>query len=100
MILIGIEDDKPEAIKRLQQVTEHRHNIHVRVFPSRYPSGGEKQLIHILTGQQVPSGGLPIDVGILVHNIGTLYAIYKAIIADEPCISRIVTVTGGAVKEP
>ena len=96
-ILIGIEDDKPEAIKRLQDVTEHRHDIDVRVFPSRYPSGGEKQLIHILTGQQVPSGGLPIDVGILVHNTGTLHAIYKAVMCDEPCISRIVTVTGGAV---
>jgi len=100
MIIIGIEDDKPEAIKALKRAAEHRHDIHIRVFPSKYPSGGEKQLIHILTGQHVPTGGLPIDIGILVHNIGTLFAIYNAVICDEPLVSRIVTVTGGAVKSP
>lgn len=100
MILIGIEDDKPVAIQRLQNLLKHRHDIELRVFPSKYPSGGEKQLIQILTGRQVPSGGLPIDVGILVHNIGTLKAVYTAIVKDEPCISRIITVTGGAIKNP
>jgi electron transport complex protein RnfC len=100
IVLIGIEDDKPAAIATLKAATEHRDDIQIRVFPSKYPSGGEKQLIHILTGQQVPTGGLPIDIGILVHNIGTLHAIYKAVICDEPLISRIVTVTGGAIKHP
>jgi electron transport complex protein RnfC len=100
MIIVGIEDDKPAAIKSLKLATEHRDDIHIRVFPSKYPSGGEKQLINILTGQQVPSGGIAIDIGILVHNIGTLHAIYKAVVCDEPLISRIVTVTGGAVKSP
>ncbi len=100
MILIGIEDDKPEAIKALEQALEHRHDIHLRVFPAKYPSGGEKQLIKILTGEEVPSGGYPVDVGILVHNVGTLYAVYKAVVEDEPLISRIVTVTGEAIEHP
>ncbi|MFT5163305.1 MAG: electron transport complex protein RnfC, partial [Alteromonadaceae bacterium] len=100
MVLIGIENDKPKAIAALKAASEHRDDIHIRVFPARYPSGGEKQLISTLTGQQVPSGGLPLDIGALVHNIGTLYAIYKAIVLDEPVISRIVTVTGGSVKKP
>lgn len=100
MILIGIEDDKPQAIKALREAADHREDIHIRVFPAKYPSGGEKQLIKILTGEEVPSGGFPIDVGILVHNIGTLYAIYKAVICDEPLISRVVTVTGDAVDNP
>ncbi|MCJ8271328.1 MAG: electron transport complex subunit RsxC, partial [Psychrosphaera sp.] len=100
MIIIGIEDDKPAAIECLKLACAHRDDSHIRVFPSKYPSGGEKQLINILTGQQVPSGGIAIDIGILVHNIGTLHAIYKAVVCDEPLISRIVTVTGGAVKSP
>jgi electron transport complex protein RnfC len=100
MILIGIEDDKPKAIAALKAASEHRDDIHIRVFPARYPSGGEKQLISILTGQQVPSGGLPLDIGMMVHNIGTLHAIYRAVICDEPLISRVVTVTGSSVKKP
>lgn len=100
MILIGIEDDKPQAIKALVDATEHRDDIHIRVFPAKYPSGGEKQLIKILTGEEVPSGGYPVDVGILVHNIGTLFAIYKAVVLDEPLISRVVTVTGESIENP
>jgi electron transport complex protein RnfC len=99
-VLIGIEDDKPTAIAALKAAAEHREDIQIRVFPAKYPSGGEKQLISILTGQQVPSSGLPLDIGIVVHNIGTLYAIYNAVICDEPLISRIVTVTGGSINKP
>ena len=95
---IGIEDNKPEAIAALQQATENTH-IQVVVFPTKYPSGGEKQLIQILTGKEVPTGGLPADIGIVCQNIGTTVAIHRAIHYGEPLISRITTITGDACTE-
>ena len=96
--LIGVEDNKPEGIAALRDAAEGT-GIEVVVFPTKYPSGGEKQLIEILTGKQVPSGGLPADVGIVCQNIGTTVAIHRAIRYGEPLISRITTVTGEALDQ-
>ncbi|AMO55373.1 electron transport complex subunit RsxC [Endozoicomonas montiporae] len=100
--LIGIEDNKPEAIHAMRMALSQRqgHNIKVVVFPTRYPSGGEKQLIQILTGQEVPSGKLPADLGIVVQNVGTAAAIEEAIVHGRPLISRITTLTGEALQTP
>ncbi|TNE77385.1 MAG: electron transport complex subunit RsxC [Gammaproteobacteria bacterium] len=94
-ILIGIEDNKPEAYEALEPLLAET-NIELVEFPTRYPSGGEKQLIQILTGKEVPSGGLPADIGIVCQNIGTTYAIQRAICEGEPLIERVTTVTGRA----
>ena len=92
-VLIGIEDNKPQAFEALSGCVGSS-GIEVVEFPTKYPSGGEKQLIQILTGKEVPSGGLPADIGIVCQNIGTTYAIKRAVIDGEPLISRITTVTG------
>ena len=97
--LIGVEDNKPQGIAALRAAAEGS-DIQVVVFPTKYPSGGEKQLIEILTGKQVPSGGLPADVGIICHNVGTAAAIRDAVIEGKPLISRVTTVTGESVAEP
>ncbi|QFU74862.1 electron transport complex subunit RsxC [Halioglobus maricola] len=97
--LIGVEDNKPEGISALQQAAEGT-DIQIVVFPTKYPSGGEKQLIEILTGKQVPSGGLPSDVGIVCQNVGTAVAIRDAVLEGKPLVSRITTVTGESVAEP
>ena len=97
-VLIGVEDNKPESIAALEKAAEGS-GITIVSFPTKYPSGGEKQLIQILTGKEVPSGGLPADIGIVCQNVGTTVAIYKAITFGEPLISRITTVTGFACKE-
>ncbi|MBT7167731.1 MAG: electron transport complex subunit RsxC [Porticoccaceae bacterium] len=94
-VVIGIEDNKPQAIKALRSYVQES-SIKIVPFPTKYPSGGEKQLIYILTGREVPSGGLPIDLGMVCLNIGTLIAIKRAIVDGEPLISRITTVTGEA----
>ncbi len=94
--LIGIEDNKPEAIGALEEATRGSL-IEVIVIPTRYPSGGEKQLIQILTGREVPHGGIPADIGVICQNVGTAAAVARAIHQGEPLISRITTVTGNAV---
>ena len=99
-ILIGIEDNKPQAIRALEQVVRDcRLNIDIVVVPTKYPSGGEKQLIKLLTGVEVPSGKIPADVGIVCQNVGTASAVYRAVHQGEPLISRIVTITGDAVNQ-
>ena len=98
-ILIGVEDNKPEGIAALQAAAEGTA-VEIVVFPTKYPSGGEKQLIEILTGKQVPSGGLPAAVGIVCQNVGSAVAVRDAIIDGKPLISRITTVTGEGVSEP
>ncbi|UTM56470.1 electron transport complex subunit RsxC [Photobacterium sp. CCB-ST2H9] len=100
MTVIGIEDNKPEAIQALTQVVTAEDNILIRVIPTKYPSGGEKQLIKILTGREVPTQGIPADIGIMMQNIGTAHAIKRAVINGEPLIQRVVTVTGQTIKEP
>jgi electron transport complex protein RnfC len=98
-VLIGIEDNKPEAIAAVRAACVGR-DYQVRVFPTKYPSGGEKQLIQILTGVEVPSGGLPADIGILCQNVGTCTAIHDAVVLGRPLISRITTLTGEALARP
>jgi electron transport complex protein RnfC len=100
---IAIEDNKPEAISAMELALAARPNmgdIDIVTLPTRYPAGSEKQLIQAVTGKEVPSHGLPIDIGIVCHNVGTAYAIARAITHGEPLISRIVTVTGEDVKKP
>ncbi|QIB66383.1 electron transport complex subunit RsxC [Kineobactrum salinum] len=100
-VLIGVEDNKPEAIAALRSAAaDAEPGLEVIAFPTKYPSGGEKQLIEILTGLQVPSGGLPADIGIVCQNIGTVVAVRDAIVDGRPLISRITTVTGEAVAAP
>lgn len=101
-VLIGIEDNKPNAIAALNKVlsSQNKTTIKVAVIPTKYPSGGEKQLIQILTGKEVPSGGLPTSLGIICQNIGTAYAVYNAIFKGQPLISRITTITGNACPDP
>lgn len=100
VILIGIEDNKPKAIQALQQATKTIDKIKVCVVPTKYPTGGEKQLVQILTGQEVKSGRLPIHDGIVMQNITTCFAINEAVRHDTPLIRRVVTVTGQALKKP
>jgi electron transport complex protein RnfC len=99
-ILIAIEDNKPEAIKALKKVTQSLDNFHVCVIPTIYPTGGEKQLITRLTGLEVPQGGLPSALGIVVQNVATCFAVADAVINDIPLIRRVVTVTGKALEKP
>ncbi|MCS3429657.1 electron transport complex subunit RsxC [Klebsiella sp. BIGb0407] len=98
--LIGIEDNKPQAISMLRAVLTGCDDIQLRVIPTKYPSGGAKQLTQILTGKQVPHGGRSSDIGILMQNVGTAYAIKRAIIDGEPLTERVVTLTGESVRQP
>ncbi|WP_336220450.1 electron transport complex subunit RsxC [Citrobacter amalonaticus] len=99
-ILIGIEDNKPQAISMLRAVLADAHDIALRVIPTKYPSGGAKQLTQILTGKQVPHGGRSSDIGVLMQNVGTAYAVKRAIIDGEPITERVVTLTGEAISRP
>ena len=99
-VLIGIEDNKPQAISMMRAVLSGEHNIRLRVIPTKYPSGGAKQLTQILTGKQVPHGGRSSDIGVLMQNVGTAYAIKRAVIDGEPLTERVVTLTGEAVSRP
>lgn len=94
--LIGIEDNKPEAIMALQKAVKDTR-IEIVVVPTKYPSGGEKQLIKLLTDKEVPSGRIPADIGIVCQNVGTAVAIYRAVRFGEPLISRVTTLTGDQV---
>ena len=98
--LIGIEDNKVEAYKALQQAINDSDDIELARVPTRYPAGGERQLIYSLTGQQAPSQGRPIDIGIVCHNVGTAYAVNDAITNAKPLTSRIVTLTGSGIPQP
>ncbi|WP_373388433.1 electron transport complex subunit RsxC [Pseudomonas alcaligenes] len=98
-VLIGIEDNKPEAIAAVRAALAER-SYRLKVFPTKYPSGGEKQLIQILTGVEVPSGGLPADIGMLCQNVGTCVAIHDAVVLGKPLITRITTLTGTALARP
>ena len=97
---IGIEDNKPAAIKALKFAIDPRSGIVVDVLPAKYPQGAEKQLIQAITGRQVPSGGLPAAVGCAVFNAATCKAIYDAVYEGMPLVRRIVTVSGDIVMEP
>ena len=97
---IGIENNKKDAIDNLARLASSFEGITVQPLKLRYPQGGEKQLIDACIGRQVPSGKLPIDVGAVVQNVGTVYAIYEAVQKNKPLIERIVCVTGKPLREP
>ncbi len=99
-ILIGIEDNKPAAASALAQALAQRPNYLLRVVPTKYPSGGAKQLTKILTGREVPFGHHSASIGVLMLNVGTVYAIKRAVIDGEPLTERVVTLSGGALKQP
>ena len=98
--VIGIEKNKPDAIAQMQRLASHTLGVSVEPLNLRYPQGGEKQLIDACIRRQVPSGALPIEVGAVVDNVATLYAIYEAVQKNKPLISRVMTVTGKDVKNP
>ncbi|HZK35320.1 MAG TPA: electron transport complex subunit RsxC [Bacillota bacterium] len=97
---IGIEDNKPKAIKAIKKAAAKDNRIKVIKLKTKYPQGAEKQLIHASIGRMVPSGALPMDVGVIVNNVGTSLAILDAVKRSEPLYQRTITVAGGAVKEP
>ena len=90
--VIAVEEDMTAAYNALSKWTGD--DIELVKIPARYPAGGEKQLIQVLTGKQVPSGGFPIDIGIVIHNVATAAAVYRAVTRGEPVVSRYVTITG------
>jgi electron transport complex protein RnfC len=98
--VIAIEDNKPEAIKAVQKSCENIPGIEVAVLKAKYPQGAEKQLINAITKREVPSGGLPIDVGCIVNNVDTVIAVHRAFIRGRPLMRKVVTLTGGAIKNP
>lgn len=98
--VIAVDENKPQAIAELQRLSKLYVGVNVRVCQTKYPQGGEKQLIKAITGQEVPSGKLPIDVGCVVQNVGTVFAVYEAVLKNKPLFERIVTVSGNACEEP
>ena len=98
--VVGIENNKRDAIESLSRLAAQNPGVEVCPLKVRYPQGGEKQLIKAVTGKSVPSGGLPIAVGAVVQNVGTVYAVYEAVMKHKPLVERVVTVTGKAVKKP
>jgi electron transport complex protein RnfC len=102
LTLIGIEDNKPHAIEAMKQALSAKNldNTHVVDIPTIYPSGGEKQLIQILTGKEIPQGKLAFDIGMLCQNVGTCVAISRALDQNQTLISRIVTLSGDGIRQP
>jgi len=98
--VIGIENNKEDAINHLSDLAKSYEGIEIQVLKVKYPQGGEKQLIKAVTKREVPSGGLPIAVGTVVHNVGTAFAVYEAIQKNKPLFERVVTITGKSVKNP
>jgi electron transport complex protein RnfC len=98
--IIGIEDNKPDAVAHLQEAFKNVEGVTVEALPTKYPQGAEKTLIRATTGREVPPGGLPMDVGCVVSNVGTVLAITDAVCRGIPFIQRITTVTGDCIAEP
>lgn len=98
--IIGIENNKPDAITRMTEIAGKENGISVQGLKVKYPQGGEKQLVEALLNRQVPSGALPIEVGAVVFNVGTAYASYLAVQKNRPLIERVVTVTGKSLANP
>ena len=98
--IIGIENNKPDAIKYLTQLAANYKGITIEPLKVQYPQGGEKQLIDACIKRQIPSGKLPIDVGAVVQNVGTAYAVYEAVQKNKPLFERVVCVTGKSLKKP
>jgi electron transport complex protein RnfC len=98
--MIGIENNKPDAINHLTKLSKNFEGITVHGLKVKYPQGAEKQLIKALINREVPSGKLPIEVGSVVHNAGTAFAVYEAVQKNKPLFERVVTLTGKSVKNP
>ncbi len=98
-VLVGIEDNKPAAIAAMQHAARGTE-VCIVPMPTMYPMGSEKQIIQVLTGKEIPAGGRPADIGVLVHNVATAFAVQQAIRFGRPLLSRIVTVSGGAIRTP
>jgi len=97
-IVIAIEDNKPKAIKAVKKALKGANDMFVREIPTKYPSGASDQLVQVLTGLEIPQGKRTIEMGIVMHNIGTVYAVKRAVIDDEPLIERVVTLTGDKIR--
>ena len=98
--IIAVEDNKPDCIKLLRDLTRSETRISVRALKTKYPQGGERALIYATTGRKVNSSMLPADVGCIVNNVDTIVAVYRAVVEGKPLMERIVTFTGDAVKNP
>ncbi len=98
--IIGIENNKKDAIDIFKKLTQNNQKIKVAALQVKYPQGGEKQLVRALLNREVPKNGLPLDVGVIVHNVGTIFAIYQAIQHNVPLTERVVTVTGKKLENP
>jgi electron transport complex protein RnfC len=99
-VIIAIEDNKPEAIQAMQVACHENAQYMVCSIPTKYPAGGEKQLVQVLTNREVPKQGLPNDVGVIMLNVGTCYAIADAVFSGKPLIQRVVTISGEALNKP
>lgn len=99
LTIIAIEDNKAHAIKAVIKAIQNRPDIIVQVIPTLYPSGGERQLVKILTGKEVPSQSIPLAIGFIVQNVATAYAIKRAVVDGEPLISRVITLAGNSLEE-
>jgi electron transport complex protein RnfC len=98
--VIGIENNKPDAIQLLSDKVKNDPGIEVAGLKVKYPQGGEKQLIKALTGREVPSGGLPVAIGAVVSNVGTAFAVYEAVQKNKPLFERVVSITGKGIEKP
>ncbi len=100
-VMIGIEENKPDAIERMQRaVSGFKQEIEVVALKVKYPQGDEKMLLKSVTGREVPTGKLPIEIGAMVSNVGSVYAVFEAVAYGKPLIERIVTITGSAIRNP
>ncbi|QPK64709.1 electron transport complex subunit RsxC [Methylomonas sp. LL1] len=97
---IGIEDNKPQAYEAMRQACADFANIHVVQVPTRYPMGWDRQMLRYLTGREIPADGRATDIGVVIHNVATAHAVYRAVCLGQPLISRVVTVSGSAVGKP
>jgi Na+-translocating ferredoxin:NAD+ oxidoreductase subunit C len=99
-VIIAIEDNKPQAIEAMTKVAAAFENVDVAAVPVQYPMGSERHLVQAVTGRETPARKLTADVGVVVHNVATARAVYQAVRFGRPLIARVVTVSGGALKEP
>ena len=98
--ILAVEDNKPDCIEILKNLTKDEPRISVKALKTKYPQGAERQLIYAATGRQINSSMLPADAGCIVNNVDTVVAIYHAVTKGKPLMNRIVTVTGDAIADP
>ena len=98
--IVGMEDNKPEAYRTMLKASQPYPNISVVQVPTRYPMGWDRQMLRYLTGWEIPADGRATDIGVVIHNVATAHAVYRAVCLGQPLISRVVTVSGGAVGKP